>query len=50
MQIRDWLYVDDHAEALLHVAMTGKVGETYNIGGRNEKKYRSGKTDLFNFR
>ena len=38
MQIRDWLYVDDHAEALLHVAMTGKVGETYNIGGHNEKK------------
>ena len=38
MQIRDWLYVDDHAEALLHVALTGKVGETYNIGGNNEKK------------
>ncbi|MDA9648919.1 dTDP-glucose 4,6-dehydratase [Alphaproteobacteria bacterium] len=35
-QIRDWLYVDDHARALLHVALTGKVGETYNIGGRNE--------------
>ena len=35
-QIRDWLYVDDHARALLHVALTGKVGETYNIGGHNE--------------
>ena len=32
-QIRDWLYVDDHARALLHVALTGKIGETYNIGG-----------------
>ena len=37
-QIRDWLYVDDHARALLHVALTGKVGETYNIGGHNEMK------------
>ena len=35
-QIRDWLYVDDHARALLMVALTGKVGETYNIGGHNE--------------
>ena len=35
-QVRDWLYVDDHARALLHVAMTGKIGETYNIGGNNE--------------
>ena len=35
-QIRDWLYVDDHARALLHVALTGKIGETYNIGGYNE--------------
>ena len=35
-QIRDWLYVDDHARALLHVALNGKVGETYNIGGHNE--------------
>ncbi len=38
MQIRDWLYVDDHARALLHVALNGKVGETYNIGGHNEIK------------
>ena len=37
-QIRDWLYVDDHARALLNVALNGKVGETYNIGGHNEKK------------
>lgn len=35
-QIRDWLYVEDHARALLHVALTGKIGETYNIGGYNE--------------
>jgi dTDP-glucose 4,6-dehydratase len=35
-QIRDWLYVDDHARALVHVALTGEIGETYNIGGYNE--------------
>ncbi|PKK89435.1 MAG: dTDP-glucose 4,6-dehydratase [Candidatus Wallbacteria bacterium HGW-Wallbacteria-1] len=35
-QIRDWLYVDDHARALLTVATMGKSGETYNIGGHNE--------------
>jgi len=34
-QIRDWLYVDDHARVLLHVALTGEVSETYNIGGQN---------------
>lgn len=37
-QVRDWLYVDDHARALLHVALTGDIGETYNIGGHNEKQ------------
>jgi dTDP-glucose 4,6-dehydratase len=36
-QIRDWLYVDDHARALYLVATKGVVGETYNIGGHNEK-------------
>ena len=36
MNVRDWLYVDDHAEALLAVATRGAVGETYNIGGHNE--------------
>ena len=36
-QIRDWLYVEDHAEALLKVVTEGKLGETYNIGGHNEK-------------
>lgn len=36
-QIRDWLYVDDHARALQCVLETGCVGETYNIGGHNEK-------------
>lgn len=35
-QVRDWLYVDDHAKALLHVALSGKIGPTYNIGGHNE--------------
>ena len=37
-QIRDWLYVDDHARALHRVAQQGKPGETYNIGGHNEKQ------------
>jgi dTDP-glucose 4,6-dehydratase len=37
-QIRDWLYVEDHANALLQVLTRGKVGETYNIGGHNEIK------------
>lgn len=37
MQIRDWLYVEDHARALYKVVTEGKVGETYNIGGHNEK-------------
>jgi dTDP-glucose 4,6-dehydratase len=35
-QIRDWLYVEDHARALYLVATKGEVGETYNIGGNNE--------------
>lgn len=35
--VRDWLYVDDHVKALLTVLETGEVGETYNIGGHNEK-------------
>ena len=35
-QIRDWLYVDDHCAALEKVLKIGKIGETYNIGGRNE--------------
>ena len=35
-QIRDWLYVDDHARALLHVVLNGEVGSTFNIGGYNE--------------
>ncbi|MEI5639575.1 MULTISPECIES: dTDP-glucose 4,6-dehydratase [unclassified Pseudoalteromonas] len=37
-QIRDWLYVEDHANALYKVVTEGKVGETYNIGGHNEKQ------------
>lgn len=37
-QIRDWLYVEDHARALYKVVTEGKPGETYNIGGHNEEK------------
>jgi len=37
-QIRDWLYVEDHARALYKVVTEGVVGETYNIGGHNEKE------------
>ncbi|HIF9359244.1 TPA: dTDP-glucose 4,6-dehydratase [Photobacterium damselae] len=37
MQIRDWLYVEDHASALYTVVTQGEIGETYNIGGHNEK-------------
>lgn len=37
-QIRDWLYVEDHVHALFLVATRGKIGETYNIGGNNEKQ------------
>ncbi|NGM86025.1 dTDP-glucose 4,6-dehydratase [Parapusillimonas sp. SGNA-6] len=37
-QIRDWLYVEDHARALYKVIREGEIGETYNIGGHNEKK------------
>ncbi|MGR5892122.1 dTDP-glucose 4,6-dehydratase [Raoultella planticola] len=37
-QVRDWLYVEDHARALYKVATEGECGETYNIGGHNERK------------
>lgn len=37
MQVRDWLYVEDHVKALIKVATESKVGETYNIGGYNER-------------
>lgn len=36
-QIRDWLFVEDHAKALVRVIFYGEVGQTYNIGGHNEK-------------
>ena len=36
-QIRDWLFVDDHAHALHKASMEGKIGETYNIGGNSER-------------
>ena len=37
-QVRDWLFVEDHARALVKVLKEGAVGETYNIGGHNEKQ------------
>lgn len=37
-QVRDWLYVEDHARALYKVITKGSVGETYNVGGHNEKQ------------
>ena len=37
MHTRDWLFVDDHVKALFKVVIDGRVGETYNIGGHNEK-------------
>ncbi len=37
-QIRDWLFVEDHADALLHVVEKGTVGQSYNIGGENERR------------
>jgi len=37
-QIRDWLFVEDHARALCMVLYRGKLGETYNVGGRNERR------------
>lgn len=37
-QVRDWLYVEDHARALIEVISRGETGETYNIGGNNEKQ------------
>jgi dTDP-glucose 4,6-dehydratase len=37
-QVRDWLFVEDHARALFQVVSKGQVGETYNIGGHNEQK------------
>ena len=36
MQIRDWLYVEDHCEAILRVILAGRTGETYNVGGDNQ--------------
>ncbi len=36
--VRDWLYVEDHAEALVLIATTGKPGESYNVGGGNERR------------
>jgi dTDP-glucose 4,6-dehydratase len=36
--VRDWLYVDDHVRALMSVLEHGVIGETYNIGGHNERQ------------
>ena len=37
MQVRDWLYVEDHCRAIMRVLQDGRLGETYNVGGWNEK-------------
>ena len=37
MQIRDWLYVEDHCKAIDMVANGGKIDEVYNVGGHNER-------------
>jgi dTDP-glucose 4,6-dehydratase len=37
-QVRDWLHVDDHAEALRRILTSGRIGETYNVGGRCERR------------
>lgn len=37
MQIRDWLYVEDHCKAIDMVATGGRIGEVYNVGGHNER-------------
>jgi dTDP-glucose 4,6-dehydratase len=37
MQVRDWLYVEDHCKAIMRVLDAGRLGETYNVGGWNEK-------------
>jgi dTDP-glucose 4,6-dehydratase len=43
--VRDWLYVEDHARALLLIAQKGRVGQTYNVGGNGHKAlHRSGRT------
>ena len=36
-QVRDWLYVEDHCKAIMRVLKDGRLGETYNVGGWNEK-------------
>ena len=41
-QIRDWLYVEDHARALYTVVTEGKSGETYNVGDTAKEKHRCG--------
>ena len=38
MQIRDWLYVEDHCKAIDMVCNGGKIGEVYNVGGHNERR------------
>ena len=38
LNVRDWLYVEDHCEAIWRVIQQGKVGETYNIGGNSERR------------
>lgn len=46
LNVRDWLYVEDHAEALWLALTRGRAGEVYNIGGRNERSNRQVADDL----
>ena len=36
LQVRDWIFVEDHVDALLKISQKGKIGETYNVGGNNQ--------------
>ncbi|MBT4764753.1 dTDP-glucose 4,6-dehydratase [bacterium] len=47
-QIRDWLHVEDHVKALVEVLLHGKIGETYNIGGNNERTNLQVVEEIFN--
>jgi dTDP-glucose 4,6-dehydratase len=38
LQVRDWIFVDDHVDALLKISKKGRIGETYNVGGKNQIK------------
>src|SRR6266567_2504494 len=48
MNVRDWLYVEDHARALVRVVQYGAIGETYNIGGRSQRTNKEVVTGICN--